>query len=94
MKPIFYVYILKCDNGAYYTGYTNNLEKRYQAHLDGRASKYTNSFKPKKIAQSWIIEGSKSLAMKVEAYIKKLPRKAKEELILNPISLKNILLFK
>ena len=42
----FWVYILECANGGSYTGYTNNLQKRYQEHCEGKGAKYTRSFKP------------------------------------------------
>lgn len=84
---LYWVYILLCENGCYYTGYTADLEKRFAAHLGGTASKYTRSFKPVKIAQSWEISGGKSLAMKIENHIKKLSRAEKEKLIANPIRL-------
>lgn len=83
--PYYWVYILLCDNNSYYTGYTPDLEKRYQSHLDGSGKcKYTRSFKPLRIAQSWKIEGDKALAMKIERYIKKLSRAEKEKLIASP----------
>ncbi|RUR11906.1 GIY-YIG nuclease family protein [Legionella sp. km772] len=81
----YWVYILLCSNQSYYTGYTDNLEKRYQAHLDGSGRcKYTRSFKPIKIAQSWLIQGDKALAMRLEREIKKRSRLAKIELITYP----------
>lgn len=81
----YWVYILHCDNDTYYTGYTTDLEKRYQSHLDGTGGcKYTRSFKPLRIAQCWKIEDNKSAAMKLEAYIKKLSRREKEKLIADP----------
>lgn len=83
MKASFFVYILKCENDSYYTGYTDNLERRYQKHCEGVASKYTRSFKPLKIAASWEV-CDKSQAMKIEAYIKKLSRVEKEKLVRDP----------
>lgn len=81
----FWVYILLCDNNTYYTGYTNNLMKRYQSHIDGTGKcKYTRSFKPIAIAQSWKIKGDKILAMQLERSIKKLSRQNKEKIIANP----------
>ena len=82
--PCYWVYILLCNNNNYYTGYTNNLDRRYQTHLLGKGAKYTRSFRPIKIAQSWPIMNDKAIAMKVERYIKKLSRAEKEELIVNP----------
>ena len=42
---MFYTYVLLCDNGAYYKGFTNNLEHRYQQHLSGNGAKYTAKHK-------------------------------------------------
>lgn len=84
-KQYHWVYILLCENNSYYTGYTNNLEKRYQSHVMGTGKcKYTRSFKPIAIAQSWKIEGTKAVAMKLERYIKKLSRENKEKIIAQP----------
>lgn len=84
----YWVYILHCENDTYYTGYTNNLDKRYQAHVEGTAKcKYTRSFKPISLAQSWQIQGDKPQAMKIERYIKSLSRVEKQKLIAEPESL-------
>lgn len=32
---IYYVYIVKCSDNSYYTGFTNDLEKRINEHNDG-----------------------------------------------------------
>ena len=84
MAEHHWVYILELANGAYYTGYTADLEKRYRLHLAGRASRYTRSFKPVRIAQCWKLAAGRGAAMKVEACIKKRGRKVKEILIANP----------
>ena len=81
----YYVYILQCENNSYYTGYTTNLLRRYQEHQNGTAKcKYTRSFKPIKIAQSWSTFECKSEALAIERFIKRLPKPAKMDLILNP----------
>ncbi|QMT60178.1 GIY-YIG nuclease family protein [Legionella sp. PC997] len=85
-EKIYWVYILLCSNQSYYTGYTDNLEKRFQDHLTGRGGKYTRSFKPISIAQCWKIKSDKSIAMRIERYIKKLSKAQKQQLILNPYS--------
>ena len=36
-----YTYILKCSDGTYYCGWTNDLEKRLKTHNAGKGSKYT-----------------------------------------------------
>lgn len=85
----YWVYILRCENDSLYTGYTDNLLKRYKAHKNGSGSKYTRSFKPKFIAQCWEVFGEKGLAMQVEHQIKKLSREEKERVILEPSTLSN-----
>ena len=84
----YWVYILLCSNNSYYTGYTNDLARRYQSHVSGTGKcKYTRSFRPICIAQSWKIDGGKALAMKIERYIKKLSRDEKENIISHPSTL-------
>lgn len=81
----YWVYMLLCENNTYYTGYTDNLEKRYQSHIDGSGGcKYTRSFKPLKIVQSWEVKEGKSRAMQLERYIKGLSRSKKDELVHQP----------
>lgn len=42
----FYVYILLCVDGSYYTGQTDNLEARIAAHRAGDWAGYTHSRRP------------------------------------------------
>lgn len=84
----YWVYILLCENNSYYTGYTNNLPKRYAEHLNGTGKcKYTRSFKPITIVQCWHIKDSKSLAMQLESKIKRLSKAEKEKVIFTPAML-------
>lgn len=87
-NQFYYVYILYCENDSYYTGYSNDLAKRYQSHVKGTGRcKYTISFKPVGIAQCWRIYGDKAFAMQIERAIKKLSRSEKEVIIANPDTL-------
>lgn len=87
----YYVYILLCENGNYYTGYTTDIARRYQEHLNGsRKCKYTRSFKPVKIAQCWSLIESKAEAMKIERFIKTLSKKEKQKLLLQPYQLNTL----
>jgi len=40
------VYILRCGDGTFYTGITNDIGKRIESHSSGHASKYTKSRLP------------------------------------------------
>lgn len=77
----FYTYILLTVNDKLYCGYTDDLEKRFKSHLDGKASKFTRANKPVKFVYAKEYK-TKSKAMKEEYRIKRLTRKQKEELIL------------
>jgi putative endonuclease len=84
----YFVYMLECKNGSFYTGYTVDIKKRYQKHLAGTACKYTRSFPPKRIAACWELKSdSASEAMKIEAAIKKLSSTNKKNLVNNPKNL-------
>jgi predicted GIY-YIG superfamily endonuclease len=74
------VYLLRCSDGSLYTGITNDLPKRLEAHAAGRASKYTRSRLPVKLAYSEP-QRSKSVALKREAAIKRLSRGQKDDLL-------------
>ena len=41
-----YTYILRCTDGTYYCGWTNNLDRRLKAHNEGKGAKYTRSRRP------------------------------------------------
>ncbi len=75
-----YTYILRCGDGSLYTGWTNNLEKRLEAHNAGRGGRYTRSRLPVKLVYSESFD-TKNEAMRREAAIKKLTRQEKEKLI-------------
>lgn len=75
-----FVYILEAQNGKYYIGYTNNLEKRMKAHSEGKGAKFTRAFGFKKLLYSEKFR-SKSKAMKREAELKRFTRKEKKELM-------------
>jgi len=91
MKP-FWIYILQVSNGNFYTGYTNNLLRRYKEHISGSGNcRYTRAFPPVALKQCWKVFENQRIAMKVESLIKKKTRKIKEEIIKKPGKLKSII---
>lgn len=75
-----YVYILQCDDGTFYTGYTPDLERRLKKHNAGEGAKYTRGRTPVTLQYSEEYS-TKSEAMSREYEIKQLSRDEKEELI-------------
>lgn len=87
------VYLLACKNGSLYCGITTDLLRRYQEHLQGINCRYTRAFPPEQMVAAWDIEGGdKSLAQKIESFIKKQNRKSKERLIHTPDDLHSLLI--
>jgi putative endonuclease len=76
----FFVYILLCIDGSFYTGYTKDLNERTKQHENGKGARYTKSHKPQKLAYVEQHE-SRSKAMKRERLIKKLSHQQKQDLI-------------
>ena len=46
---MWFVYILLCSDGSFYTGVSNNPQKRFLDHKSGKGGRYTRSHKPSKI---------------------------------------------
>lgn len=75
-----YAYMVECSDGTLYTGYTNDLEKRVQAHNSGKGAKYTRSRLPVRLVYFEEFE-TKETAQSREWHIKRLTRAKKLELI-------------
>jgi putative endonuclease len=79
-KDKFFVYIVQCSDGTYYTGYTNNLENRINLHNNGRGAKYLRGKLPVQLVYVKEYKYFKN-ALRAETDIKKLTRKQKQERI-------------
>ena len=76
----YYTYMVRCSDGTLYTGWTNNFEKRMEAHHSGRGAKYTKSRRPVELVYFEEFT-EKSDAMSREARLKQLGRAEKLKLI-------------
>lgn len=76
-----YTYIIECTDGSFYTGIATDVKKRMQEHLGiiKGGAKYTKSRPPVAVLAVWESE-NRSMASKLEFYIKKLTRREKLEL--------------
>ena len=72
----WFLYLLECNNGAYYGGITNDLQARFDVHLAGKGARYTRANPPVKIIASKSY-ADRSSASAAEAILKKLPRSKK-----------------
>ncbi len=77
----YYVYILLCSDGSYYTGITSNLSERLIQHNSGKF-KNSYTFKRKPVYLKFYCEfANAGLAITTEKQIKKWSRDKKEALI-------------
>lgn len=74
------VYILICSDNTLYTGITNNLEKRLEAHRNGTGAKYTRGRTPLELLYTEHCD-NRAQASKREYAIKSLSRLEKENLV-------------
>ena len=72
----WFIYLLECKDGTWYTGITNDLEKRLDSHNAGLGAKYTRGRGPVKLIEFKEM-ANHSEALRAEYQVKKLPRPKK-----------------
>ena len=76
----FWVYILRCRDGSYYTGHTDDLEKRLWEHREGLGADWTKRRRPVELVWcDWAGERYEALAF--ERLVKRWSRAKKDGLI-------------
>ncbi len=78
----YFVYVILCADGSYYTGYTKNVDSRMRMHINGKGARYTRAHKPKRVVH---VEqfGSRAEAMRREKALKRLSHEEKAKLARN-----------
>jgi len=73
---MWWVYVLRCRDGSFYTGATNHLRRRVEAHQAGQGARYTRSRRPVRL---WWVSGpyGHSQALRLEFRIKRLSHSEK-----------------
>ena len=73
MEKKWCVYLLECQDGSFYAGVTNDVEKRMKKHASGKGSKYVAKKRFKELLRTRECK-DKSEACKFEYAIKQLPK--------------------
>lgn len=81
----YYVYMLRCKDGSFYTGITTDVGRRLREHLSGEAPgvRYTRTHIPEELVALWSTEG-RAAASRLEYRIKRLTADGKRRLVENP----------
>ena len=87
----WFLYLIRCRHGRLYTGITTDVLRRFEEHKshDKKGSKYLRGKSPLKLVMKKRI-GNKSLALKIEAKVKKLSKIKKELLVDGKIKIRDI----
>lgn len=72
----WWVYIVQCSDGTYYTGISNDVQARIDTHNEGKGAKYTRARLPVALVDSVSCPGRVE-ALRLEAHVKKQPRNRK-----------------
>lgn len=80
MTFIYYCYIVRCADGSFYTGTTNDVKHRVAVHNRGKGAKYTRSRRPVHLLYQQSFP-DKSTALSFEAHFKQKSRQQKEEFL-------------
>ncbi len=78
----WFVYLVRTKSNSLYCGITNDLERRFKQHCEGKGAKALRGKGPLTLVWNQSV-ASKSEALKIEYAIKKLPKKVKENLVLD-----------
>ena len=76
----YFTYMVLCSDNTLYTGYTDNLKRRMEAHNSGKGAKYTKARLPVELVY-WEKHATKQKAMQHEYAIKQLTRAQKLKLL-------------
>ena len=76
----WFVYILRCGDGTFYTGITKDVGRRCRQHNEGTASRYTRSRCPVRVVYHEV-QPDQSSALRREAAIKAMSHREKEAII-------------
>lgn len=77
---VWSLYVLECCDGSFYTGVTNDIDRRLLAHQKGAASRYTRTRRPVVLVYREEC-GTRSQSLARECAVKSLSRQRKDELV-------------
>ena len=68
-KKCWYTYVIECEDGSFYKGFTDNLVRRYEQHCNGTGAEHTKKHKPKQLFY-WEMHYSQEEAVAREKFLK------------------------
>ena len=90
----WFVYIIECKDGSYYTGRTWEYSDRYEQHLAGKGSKYTAKHGVKRLAYVEEFDDSEAAALREKQIQGWTKKRRKNLLMVNGVSGNNIVILR
>ncbi len=78
----WHIYLVRCRDGALYTGIATDVARRFEEHRNGngKGAKYLRGRGPLRLVLEQSV-GDRGVAQSVESRIKRLPKARKERLV-------------
>jgi putative endonuclease len=77
---MWYLYLVRCNDGSLYTGISTNVERRFDAHQRNRGARRLRGRGPLELVYSRPV-GDQGLALRLERQVKNLSKTEKEKLV-------------
>jgi putative endonuclease len=77
---VWYLYLVRCSDGALYTGVSTNVRRRFNAHQQNRGARRLRGRGPLQLVYSQPV-GDRSQALQMERRVKRLSKADKERLV-------------
>lgn len=84
------IYLIRCRDGRLYTGISNDVPRRLEAHKAGEGAKFTRGKGPLTLAYTREV-GDRSMASKLEYRVKRLRKRDKERLVCGELHIEKLL---
>jgi putative endonuclease len=76
----YFCYMVRCNDGSYYTGWTHDPERRTKQHNSGKGAKYTRLHQPVELVYVEP-QPDQGTAMRRERFIKSMTHAKKKEMV-------------
>lgn len=86
---MWYLYLVRCDDGSLYTGISTDVARRFEAHAQNRGARRLRGRGPLQLVYSEAV-GDRRQALRLEYRVKRLSKAEKERLVRGELSLPDI----
>lgn len=86
---MWYLYLVRCPDGSLYTGISTDVDARFAAHQSNRGARRLRGRSPLELVFQQAV-GTRSAAQRLEYRVKRLDRRAKQDLVDGKLALATV----